>query len=103
MITDEGLRLALNDIKMFKGKRIALWGSMPCTGGPPWQCVNEAHCFRTGNHRAMRRLRGIRTDFRYLFWNFREIARAVHKAGGAVCICLLYTSDAADDTPCVDL
>eukprot|EP00959_Pyramimonas_sp_CCMP1952_P438110 9171758-Pyramimonas_sp.AAC.1 len=34
----------------------------------------------------MRRLRGIRTDFRYLFWNFREIARAVHKAGGVVCI-----------------
>eukprot|EP00959_Pyramimonas_sp_CCMP1952_P294758 6165036-Pyramimonas_sp.AAC.1 len=34
----------------------------------------------------MRRLRGIRTDFRYLCWNFREIARAVHKAGGAVCI-----------------
>eukprot|EP00959_Pyramimonas_sp_CCMP1952_P049096 1025545-Pyramimonas_sp.AAC.1 len=34
----------------------------------------------------MRRLRGIRTDFVYLFWNFREIARAVHKAGGAVCL-----------------
>eukprot|EP00959_Pyramimonas_sp_CCMP1952_P416194 8720092-Pyramimonas_sp.AAC.1 len=34
----------------------------------------------------MRRLRGIRTDFRYLFWNFREVARAVHKAGGVVCI-----------------
>eukprot|EP00959_Pyramimonas_sp_CCMP1952_P069619 1453244-Pyramimonas_sp.AAC.1 len=35
---------------------------------------------------SMRRLRGIRTDFRYLFWNFREIARAVHKAGGAACL-----------------
>eukprot|EP00959_Pyramimonas_sp_CCMP1952_P428430 8973494-Pyramimonas_sp.AAC.1 len=34
----------------------------------------------------MRRLRGIRTDIRYLFWNFREIAGAVHKAGGVVCI-----------------
>eukprot|EP00959_Pyramimonas_sp_CCMP1952_P043475 909220-Pyramimonas_sp.AAC.1 len=34
----------------------------------------------------MRRLRGIRTDFRYLFWNSREIARAVHKAGGVACI-----------------
>eukprot|EP00959_Pyramimonas_sp_CCMP1952_P363307 7607916-Pyramimonas_sp.AAC.2 len=34
----------------------------------------------------MRRPRGIRTDFRYLFWNFREVARAAHKAGGVVCI-----------------
>eukprot|EP00959_Pyramimonas_sp_CCMP1952_P283701 5930480-Pyramimonas_sp.AAC.1 len=34
----------------------------------------------------MRRLRGIRTDVRYLFWNFREIARAVRRAGGVVCI-----------------
>eukprot|EP00959_Pyramimonas_sp_CCMP1952_P014211 300812-Pyramimonas_sp.AAC.1 len=55
---------------------------MPCTGGSPWQSVNEAHYFRTENHRAMRRFRGIRTDFRYLFWNFREIACAVHEAGG---------------------
>eukprot|EP00959_Pyramimonas_sp_CCMP1952_P180471 3773735-Pyramimonas_sp.AAC.1 len=86
MRTDEGLRLALNDIIMFKGKRITLWGSMPCTGGSPWQYVNEAHYFRAGNLRAMRWLRGIRTVFRYLFWNFREIARAVHKAGGFVCI-----------------
>eukprot|EP00959_Pyramimonas_sp_CCMP1952_P445264 9322778-Pyramimonas_sp.AAC.1 len=29
MITDEGRRLALNDRKTFKGKRITLWGSMP--------------------------------------------------------------------------
>eukprot|EP00959_Pyramimonas_sp_CCMP1952_P326134 6826565-Pyramimonas_sp.AAC.1 len=59
---------------------------MPCTGGSPWQYVNEANCFRTGNHRSMRRLRGIRTDSRYLFWNFLEIARAARKAGGVVCI-----------------
>eukprot|EP00959_Pyramimonas_sp_CCMP1952_P096503 2017171-Pyramimonas_sp.AAC.1 len=82
MITDKGRRLALNDIKTSKGKSITLWGSMPCAGGSPWQCANEAHHFRTGNHRAMRRLRGIRTDFRYLFWYFREIARAAHDAGG---------------------
>eukprot|EP00959_Pyramimonas_sp_CCMP1952_P038173 798846-Pyramimonas_sp.AAC.1 len=50
MRTDEGLRLALSEIKTFKGKCIALWGSMPCAGGSPWQCVNEAHYFRTGNH-----------------------------------------------------
>eukprot|EP00959_Pyramimonas_sp_CCMP1952_P303471 6350567-Pyramimonas_sp.AAC.1 len=81
MRTDEGRRLALNDTKTFKGKRITLWGSMHCAGGSPWQYVNEAHYFRTGNHRAMRGLRGIRADFRYLVWNFREIARAVHKTG----------------------
>eukprot|EP00959_Pyramimonas_sp_CCMP1952_P028252 592898-Pyramimonas_sp.AAC.1 len=73
-------------MKKFTGRHIALWGSMPCAGGSPWQCVNEAHYFRIGNHGAMRRLRGIRTDFRYLFWNVREIARVVHKAGGAVCL-----------------
>eukprot|EP00959_Pyramimonas_sp_CCMP1952_P196185 4101679-Pyramimonas_sp.AAC.1 len=82
MRTDDGLRLALNDIKTLKGKRMTLWGSMPCTGGSPWQYVNEAHYFRARNHGAMRRLRGSRTDFRYLFWNFREVARAVHKTGG---------------------
>eukprot|EP00959_Pyramimonas_sp_CCMP1952_P115506 2414514-Pyramimonas_sp.AAC.1 len=82
MRTEEGLTLVLNDIKTFDGTHITFWGSMPCTGGAPWQYVNEAHYFRTGNHRAMRRLRGIRTYFRYLFWNFREIARTVHEAGG---------------------
>eukprot|EP00959_Pyramimonas_sp_CCMP1952_P157035 3283975-Pyramimonas_sp.AAC.1 len=83
MRTDEGRRLALNDIKTFKGQRITLWGgSMPCAGGSPWQYVNETHYFRAGSHMAMRRLRGIRTDFRYLFWNFREIAFAAHKTGG---------------------
>eukprot|EP00959_Pyramimonas_sp_CCMP1952_P108970 2278714-Pyramimonas_sp.AAC.1 len=61
---------------MFKGEHITLRGFMPCTEGSPWQYVNVARYFRTGNHRAMRRLRGIRADFRYLFWNFREIARA---------------------------
>eukprot|EP00959_Pyramimonas_sp_CCMP1952_P326135 6826566-Pyramimonas_sp.AAC.1 len=59
---------------------------MPCTGGPPWQYVNEAHYFCIGNLRAMRRLHGIRTGFRYLFWNFGEIAPAVRQAGGVVCI-----------------
>eukprot|EP00959_Pyramimonas_sp_CCMP1952_P106859 2233897-Pyramimonas_sp.AAC.1 len=67
MRTDEGRRLALNDITTFKGKHITLWGSMPCTGGSPWQYVNETPYLRTGNHGAMRRLRGIRADFRYLF------------------------------------
>eukprot|EP00959_Pyramimonas_sp_CCMP1952_P267921 5601741-Pyramimonas_sp.AAC.1 len=59
---------------------------MPCTGGSSWQYVNEAHYVRTGNHRAMRKLRGVRADFRYLFWIVREVARAVLKAGGVVCI-----------------
>eukprot|EP00959_Pyramimonas_sp_CCMP1952_P096194 2011057-Pyramimonas_sp.AAC.1 len=59
---------------------------MPCTVCSPWQYVNEARYVRTGNHRALRRLRRIRTDFRYLCWNFRQIARAVHKAGGTVCL-----------------
>ena len=59
---------------------------MPCTGGSPWQYVNEALYYRTGNHRALRRLRGVRTDFRYLFQNFMVLARAVAKTGGTVCL-----------------
>eukprot|EP00959_Pyramimonas_sp_CCMP1952_P108439 2267508-Pyramimonas_sp.AAC.1 len=81
MRTDEGLKIALNDIATFKGKHITLWGSMPCTGGSPLQCVSEAHYFRTGNHRAMRRLLGIRTDFRYLFWNFRDCPCCAQSGG----------------------
>eukprot|EP00959_Pyramimonas_sp_CCMP1952_P216570 4529754-Pyramimonas_sp.AAC.1 len=34
------------------------------------------------DRRSLRGLRGSRTDFRCLFWNFREIARAVVDAGG---------------------
>eukprot|EP00959_Pyramimonas_sp_CCMP1952_P174523 3647208-Pyramimonas_sp.AAC.1 len=46
----------------------------------------SAHCFREGDRRSIRGLRGFRTDFRCVFWNLREIAGAVVDAGGTVCI-----------------
>eukprot|EP00959_Pyramimonas_sp_CCMP1952_P295397 6178453-Pyramimonas_sp.AAC.2 len=84
MRTEEGNNEALGDTREFQGKHMSLWASLPCAGGSPWQHVNEAYYFRRGDHRSLRRLRGIRTDVRYLFWNFREIARAVVDAGGIV-------------------
>ena len=86
MRTDAGKRKALSDIKTFKGKHISLWSSIPCTGGSPWQYVNESIFYRKGDVRSLRRLRGLRTDFRLFFWNFREIAEAVLAKGGVVCI-----------------
>ena len=86
MRTDAGKCKALSDIKAFKGKHISLWSSIPCTGGSPWQYVNEAIFYRKGDVRSLRRLRGLRTDFRLFWWNFREIAEAVLAKGGTVCI-----------------
>eukprot|EP00959_Pyramimonas_sp_CCMP1952_P229450 4797348-Pyramimonas_sp.AAC.1 len=85
MRTDEGKFKALADIKAFKRKQIALWGSIPCAGGSPLQYVSEAHYSRRGDHRSLRKLRGSRTDFRYLLGSFMEVARAVLEAGGTVC------------------
>eukprot|EP00959_Pyramimonas_sp_CCMP1952_P200160 4186255-Pyramimonas_sp.AAC.1 len=86
MRAEKGKHKSLRDIQEFQGKLVSLWASIPRAGGSPWQRVNEAHYFRRGDHRSFRRLRGIRTDFRCLFWNVREIARAVVDAGGKVCI-----------------
>eukprot|EP00959_Pyramimonas_sp_CCMP1952_P089375 1869552-Pyramimonas_sp.AAC.2 len=88
MRNDEGRRLALNDIKNVQRKTHYVVGLYALHGRFPLAMCKRSTCFFccTGNHKAMRRLRGIRTDFRYLFWNFREIARAVHETGGIVCI-----------------
>eukprot|EP00959_Pyramimonas_sp_CCMP1952_P359044 7517987-Pyramimonas_sp.AAC.1 len=46
----------------FKGltidRRITLWISMPCAGGSKWQCVNETMYYRSGNEKALKKLRG---------------------------------------------
>eukprot|EP00959_Pyramimonas_sp_CCMP1952_P201451 4212636-Pyramimonas_sp.AAC.1 len=46
MRADEGKSKSLPDIEEFKGKHLSLWGSIPCAGRSPWQCVKEARCFR---------------------------------------------------------
>ena len=40
MTTPSGLQYALNFVSEFDGP-IALWASLPCTGGSPWQYVSE--------------------------------------------------------------
>ena len=86
MRTDAGKQNAFSDIKAFKGKHVSLWSSIPCTGGSPWQYVNEAMFYRKADSRSLRRLRGLISDFRLFLWNFREIAEAVLSRGGVVCI-----------------
>eukprot|EP00959_Pyramimonas_sp_CCMP1952_P381919 8003202-Pyramimonas_sp.AAC.1 len=64
MTTKEGKAFAVAKIIEFekelksKGlttdRRRALWISMPCTGGSPWQYVNEAMYYRSGNEKLSR-------------------------------------------------
>ena len=67
MRTDAGKQKALSDLKAFKGKHVSLWSSIPCTGSSPWQYVNEAMFYRKADARSLRRLRGLRSDFRLFF------------------------------------
>ena len=69
----------------YSSRHIILWASIPCTGGSPWQYVNEAMYYRNGDQKALRRLKGHRTLFRKLFWTFRRLANEVLKLGGTVC------------------
>eukprot|EP00959_Pyramimonas_sp_CCMP1952_P090008 1884139-Pyramimonas_sp.AAC.1 len=66
MRADKGKNKALRDMREFQGKRFSFWASTPYTGGSPRQHVNEARYFREGDRGSLRRLRGIRTDVRYL-------------------------------------
>eukprot|EP00959_Pyramimonas_sp_CCMP1952_P416292 8721951-Pyramimonas_sp.AAC.1 len=85
MTTKEGQAFAVAKIIEFdkelksKGlttdRRLTLWISMPCTGGPPWQCVNEAMYYRSGNEKALKQLRGHVTLCRKLLWVARDLAQ----------------------------
>ena len=73
-------------IPEFESPAITLWASIPCTGGSSWQYINELFYYKTGNKKALKRLRGLRTLFRRLWLNFVIIAKEVIKTGGNICI-----------------
>eukprot|EP00959_Pyramimonas_sp_CCMP1952_P156005 3263019-Pyramimonas_sp.AAC.1 len=56
-------------------RRITLWISIPCTGGPPWQYVNEAMYYRSGNEKALKQLRGHGALLRKLLRIARDLAQ----------------------------
>ena len=58
MTTPRGLQRALNVIREFDGP-VALWASIPCTGGSPWQYVNECQYYRHQNIEPLKRLKGL--------------------------------------------
>ena len=86
-MTDENnVDKVITEITAFGKPTVTLWASIPCTGGSSWQYINEMIYLKTGNKRALRRLRGLRTTFRKLWSNFVAIAQEVINIGGNVCI-----------------
>ena len=81
MTSPSGMALAHNAIEhaVSDGKAIALWGSLPCTGGCPWIRLNTRRGPKT---RA--KIAAHRSLFRVLFGNFATLARSVSDKGGIV-------------------
>ncbi len=82
-----GLKIALSDSRHWRGNgNVLLWSSIPCTGGSPWQYVNEARHLRTGDKEALEKLENLRSEFA-LFWkNFEVLAEEVIRRKGFVAI-----------------
>ena len=85
MTTPAGLQYAMDHIRACTG-HITLWGSMPCTGGSPWQYINEKIYLRNNDVASLQKLQGHRTLFRKLFWSFMDLSKEVLKRGGIVCM-----------------
>ena len=85
MTTPEGLNFAIHHVGACEGP-ITLWASIPCTGGSPWQYVNEKQYYRNQDIDKLKRLKGHISLFRKLFWSFRDLAREVLRKGGIVCM-----------------
>ena len=86
-MTDENnVDKVIKEIQAFNKPSITLWASIPCTGGSSWQYINEMIYLKTGNKKALRRLRCLRTTFRKPWSNFVVIAQEVINIGGNVCI-----------------
>ena len=51
----------ISTIRKYNKHSITLWSSIPCTGGSSWQYINEMIYYKTGNKKALKRLRGLRT------------------------------------------
>ena len=75
--SEAGLRKATKAVQQ---SNTLLWASIPCTGGSPWQNLNQ----RTGNGR--KRIAEHKRLFRLMWKSFVIVARACRKAGGQVAI-----------------
>ena len=79
MSTKAGLQKALKEVEETpEGTYIHLWGSLPCTGGSPWQRINRKHA------NARRLIEEHKALNRKLMDNFIVVGRAVLEKGGDV-------------------
>ena len=83
MSTPAGLKFALAAARGARrdGKRVDLWGSIPCTGGCPFQRLNAKRGPST-----RRKIAAHRALFRLLFANYAILAGEVIKYGGTVAL-----------------
>ena len=77
-------------------EHVHLWGSLPCTGGSPWQRVNAKY------PSAREKIREHIATFEKLIKGFRMVAREVFKKGGEVSFewptnCALWESKQVTD------
>ena len=97
MTTVSGLQKALEGVTSAgRGEYVHLWGSLPCTGGSPWQRINAKY------PGARRKIDDRLKTFARLIKAFRIVARAVIKRGGDVSYewptgCSLWSSRAVQD------
>ena len=77
MTSETGLKKACDVVK---GLNVLLRGSLPCTGGSPWQHLNKK---KPG---GMKRYRDHVRAWKKMFDNLAIAARTCHKHGGKVAI-----------------
>ena len=63
------------------GSRSAVWFSIPCIGGCPWQIVNINH-----GPEAVRRIRGYWALFGTMFKNALQVVAVAQSVGGTIVI-----------------
>jgi hypothetical protein len=96
LTTKVGVDFVRKKIRQWPNANILLWSSIPCTGGPTWQYVNEAiwtRKLKSNNsdtrqkaREKMRELDGKRSLFRQLLHNFISLEKEVRAKGGFFCM-----------------
>ena len=61
MTSETGLDMAIRAVQNHPNQKITLWSSIPCTGGSPWQYVNEAIYIRRGDYAKLEKLQRHRS------------------------------------------
>ncbi len=76
MTTLQGMKRAEQAIE--GATLIRLWGSIPCTGGSPWQNFNK----KFPGHKE--KMKGHLAQFNSLWDNFAKLAKNVYQKGGTI-------------------